>query len=121
MSDSKEAFFNAQYQSCSANALEDCRVVNIFCNFFVIGGTVMPARKGTVWGLALASLAAFLACIVKIGKWMKLCVVLMTALFCLMKCNPIMDPVKFFIKPKCSAKTSSPIPNLSVVYTIGSL
>ena len=60
----------------------------------VKGGTVMQSRIRTGCGLALASLAEFLACIVKCGNWTKPFVVSMTTLLCLMKCNPIMNPVK---------------------------
>ena len=50
---------------------------------------------------------------------MSRCVVSMTTLLCLMKCNPIMSPVKFFITTKCYAKISSPLSNLSVAVAIG--
>ena len=71
----------------------------------------------TGWGLALASVAAFLACIVRCGKWIRPCVVSMTTLLCLMKCNPIMD--KIFITTECSAKVLSPMSNLSVAVDMG--
>ena len=44
----------------------------------------------------------------------------MITLLCLMKCNPIMGTVKFFITMKSSAKVLSPISNLIVAVAIGS-
>ena len=47
------------------------------------------------------------------------CVVSMTTLLFLMKCNPIIGPVSFFITTKCSAKELSPISNFSVAVDKG--
>ena len=87
--------------------------------FVVIGGTVMLSWIRTGWGLAVVSIAAFLACIVKCGMWMRPCVVSMTTLLCLLKCNPVMGAVKFFITSKCSAKVLSRMSNLVVAVDMG--
>ena len=87
--------------------------------FFVLGGTVILSQRRTTWSLALISFDALLTCIVKLGKWMRSCVLSMTTLLCLMKCNPIMDPVNFLITMKCSAKVWSPLSNLSVTVAFG--
>ena len=73
----------------------------------------------TCWGLAFFSMAAFLACIVKCGKMISLCVLSMTKLLRLMKCNLMMNPVKLFTTTKCSAEVLSPIWKLSVAVAIG--
>ena len=49
---------------------------------------------------------------------MKSNVVSMTTMLCLMKCNPIAGPVKFFNATKCSAKLLSPISNSGVAAAI---
>ena len=87
--------------------------------FVVIGGIVILSWMRTAGGLALDPLDALLTCIFKCGKRIRQCVVSMTTLFCLMKWNPIMSPVKFFITTKRSAKMWSPMPNLSVAVAIG--
>ena len=87
--------------------------------FVVICGIVMLSRTRTAWGLALVWLNALLNCIVKCRKWMRPCVVSMTTLLCLIKCNPKKSPVRFFITTKCSAKLWSPTSNLSVAVAIG--
>ena len=43
----------------------------------------------------------------------------MTTLFFLIKCNPIIGPVNFFITTKCSANELSPISNFSVAVNKG--
>ena len=43
----------------------------------------------------------------------------MATLLSLMKCNPKMGPVKFFITTKCSANVLSPMSNLSVAVDMG--
>ena len=70
-------------------------------------------------GLVGVSLEAVLACIVKCGKCMRPCVVSMTTLLFLIKCNPIIGPVSFFITTKCSAKELSPISNITVAVDTG--
>ena len=50
---------------------------------------------------------------------MRPCVVSMTTLLCLMKYNPLIRPVRFFITTKSSAKMWSPMSNLSVFVAIG--
>ena len=87
--------------------------------FDVIGGAVVLSWIRTGWGLALVPIAAFLAGLVRCGKWTRPCVVSMTTLLCLMKCNLTMGLVKFFIRTKCSAKILSPISNISVAVDIG--
>ena len=47
------------------------------------------------------------------------CIVSMTTLLRLMKCNPIVGPVRFFMTTKCSAKMRSPLSILSVAVAIG--
>ena len=87
--------------------------------FVVSCGFVLLSWMRTAWGLALVWLNALLTCSVKCGKWMKPCVVSMTTLLCLMKFNPTIGPVRFFITTKCSAKMWSPMSNLSVVVAVG--
>ena len=70
-------------------------------------------------GLVVISLEAVFTCIVKWGKCMRPCVVSMTTLLFLIKCNPIMGPVNFFITTKCSAKELSPISNFNVAVDNG--
>ena len=70
-------------------------------------------------GLVVDSLEAVLTCIVKWGKCMRPCVVSMTTLLFLIKCNPIIGPVNFFNTTKCSAKKLSPISNYNVAVDIG--
>ena len=60
-----------------------------------------------------------LTCIVKWGKCIRPCVVSMTTLLFLIKCNPIIGPVSFFITTKCSAKELSPISTFSLAVDIG--
>ena len=78
--------------------------INAVFVLFVICGTVILSWMRTTWGLALVWFIALLTCIVKCGKRMSPCVVSMTTLLCLMKCNPIKDPVRFFMTTKYSAK-----------------
>ena len=70
-------------------------------------------------GLAVFSLEAFLTCIVKSGKCMRPCIVSMTTLLFLIKCNTIFGPVNFFITTKCSAKVLSANLTLNVVAANG--
>ena len=69
--------------------------------FVVIGGMVRASSMMTGCGLVVVSLEAVLTCIVKRGKCMSPCVVSMTTLLFLIKCNPIIGPVNFFITTKC--------------------
>ena len=87
--------------------------------FVVVGGMVRDSSVMTVCGLVVVSLEAVLTCIVKWGKCIRPCVVSMTTLLFLIKCNPIIGPVSFFITTKCSAKDLSPISNFSVAVDIG--
>ena len=81
--------------------------------FVVVGGIVRASSVMTACGLVVVSLEAVLTCIVKWGKCMSRCVVSMTTLWFLIKCNPIIGTVNFFITTKCSAKESSPNSNFS--------
>ena len=65
-------------------------------------------------GFVVVSLEAVLTCIVKWGTCMTPCVVSMTTLLFLIKCNPIIGPVNFFITTKCSANEIFPFSNLRV-------
>ena len=87
--------------------------------FVVAGGIVSSASMMTGCGLVVDSLEAVFTCIVKWGKCMRPCVVSMTTLLFLIKCNPIIGPVNFFITTKCSAKELSPISNFSVAVDSG--
>ena len=87
--------------------------------FVVVGGMVRASSVMTDFGFVVVSLEAVLTCIVKWGKRMRPCVVSMTTLLFLIKCNPIIGPVKFFITMKCSAKVLSPISNLSMAVAKG--
>ena len=87
--------------------------------FVAAGGMVRASSMMTGCGLVGVSLEAVLTCIVKCGKCMSPCVVSMTTLLFLIKCNPIIGPVNFFITTKCSAKILSPISNFSVAVDNG--
>ena len=82
--------------------------------FVVVGGMVRASSMMTGCGLVVVSLGAVLTCIVKWGKCMRPCVVSMTTLLFLIKCNPIIAPVSFFLTTQCSAKELSPISSFSV-------
>ena len=77
--------------------------------FVVAGGMVRSSSMMTGCGLVVVSLEAVLNCIVKWGKCMRQCVVSMTTLLFLIKCNPVTGPVNFFLTTKCSAKELSQI------------
>ena len=79
--------------------------------FVVVHGKVRASSMMTGCGLVVVSLEAVLTCIVKCGKCTRLCVVSMTTLLFLIKCNPVIGAVNFFITTKCSAKVLSPISN----------
>ena len=83
--------------------------------FVVIVDMVRASSAITGCGLVVVSLEAVLTCIVKWGKCMSPCVVSMTTLLFLIKCNPIIGPVNFFITTKCSANELSPSSNFSIV------
>ena len=87
--------------------------------FVVVGGMVRASSVMTGCGLVVVSLEAVLTCIVKWGKFMRPCVVSMTTLLFLIKCNPIIGPVNFFITTKYSANELSPISNFSVTVSNG--
>ena len=87
--------------------------------FVVVGGMVRASSVMTGCGLVVVSLEVVLPCIVKWGKCMSPCVVSMTTLLFLVKNNPIIGPVNFFIMTKCSAKELSPISNFSGVVDNG--
>ena len=87
--------------------------------FVVVGGMVRAPSVMTGCGFVVVSLEAVLTCIVKWGKCMRPCVVSLTTLLFLIKCNPIIGPVDFFITTKCSAKALSPISNFSVAVDNG--
>ena len=82
--------------------------------FVVVGGMVRASSVITGCGFVVVSLEVVLTCIVKWGKSMRPCVVSMTTLLFLVKCNPIFGPVNFFITTKCSAEVLSPFSNFSV-------
>ena len=87
--------------------------------YVVVGGMVRASSVMTGSALVVVSLEAVLTCIVKWGKCMSPCVVSMTTLLFLIKCNPIIGPVKFFITTKCSANEVSPISKLRVAVDNG--
>ena len=87
--------------------------------FVVAGGMVRSLSMMTGCGLVVVSREAVLTCIVKWGKCIRPCVVSLTTLLFLIKCNPVIGPVSFFITAKCSAKELSPISNFSVAVDIG--
>ena len=87
--------------------------------FVVVGGMVSALSVMTGCSLVVVSLEAVLFCIVKWGKCMSPCVVSMTTLLFLIKCNPNIGPVNFFITTKCSANDLSPISNFSVAVDNG--
>ena len=57
--------------------------------FVVVGGMVRASSVMTGCGLVVVALEAVLTCIVKWGKCRRPCVVSMTTLLILIKCNPI--------------------------------
>ena len=81
--------------------------------FVVVGGMVRALSVMTSCSLVVFSLEAVLTCIVKWGKCISPCVVSMTTLLFLIKCNPNIGPVNFFITTKCSAEELSPFSNFS--------
>ena len=85
----------------------------------VLGGLIRASSVMTGWGFAVVSLEAVLTCIVKCGKCLRPCVVLMTTLFFLIKCNPIIGTVNSFMTTKYSASKLSPISNLFVAVADG--
>ena len=87
--------------------------------FVIVGGIVRASSVMTGCGLVIVLLEAVLTCIVKWGKCMRPCVVSLTTLFFLIKCNPIIGPVNFFITTKCSANELSPISNFGVAVVNG--
>ena len=87
--------------------------------FVVAGGIVRSASMMTGCCLVVVSLEAVFTCIVQWGKCIRPCVVSMTTLLFLIKCNPIIGPVNFVITTKCSAKKLSPISDFSVAVDIG--
>ena len=87
--------------------------------FVVVVGMLRVSSVMTRCGLVVVSLQAVLTCIAKCGECMRSCVVSMTTLLFLIKCNPNIGPVIFFFTTKCSAKVLSPVSNLSVVIAIG--
>ena len=92
------------------------KAVNVFV---VVGGMVRASSVMTGCDFLVVSLEALLTCIVKWGKCMRPCVVSMTTLLFLIKCNPIIRPVNFFITTKCSVNELSPISNFSVAVDNG--
>ena len=84
-----------------------------------IGGSVLLLGLKTARSYARVSLAVYLSCFEKWGKWMRPSVLSMTTLLGHKKCNPIMGPLKFFITTKCSGKLCSQISNLGVAVAIG--
>ena len=72
--------------------------------FVVVGGIVRASSAMTGWGFAVVSHEAVLTCIIRCGKRVRPCVVSMTTLLFLIKCNPIIGPVKFVFTTECSAK-----------------
>ena len=87
--------------------------------FVVVGGMVRASSVMTGCGLVVVSLEAVLTCIVKWGKCISPCVVSMTTLLFLIKCNPIIGRVNFCITTKCSANELSPISDFSVAVENG--
>ena len=87
--------------------------------FIVVGGIVRASSVMTGCGLVVVSLEVGLTCIVKLGKCMRPCVVSVTTLLFLIKCNSFIGPVSFFITTKCSAEELSPISNFSVAVDNG--
>ena len=85
----------------------------------VVGGMVRAPSVMTGCGLVVVSLEAVLTCIVKCGKCMMPCVVSMTTLLFLIKCNPNFGPVNFFVTMKCSTDVFSPTSKFSVVVDSG--
>ena len=77
--------------------------------FVVVGGIIRASSVMTGCGFVSVSLEAVLTCIVKCEMCMRPCVVSITTLLFLIKCNPIIGPVMFFITTKCSPKVLSPL------------
>ena len=84
--------------------------------FVVLGGIVRASYVKTTWGFARL-FEVLLTCIVGCEECLRPCIVSMTTLLILIKCNPIIGPLSFFITTKCSAILLSPMSNLSLVIT----
>ena len=72
--------------------------------FVVVDGMIMASSVMTGCGFVVVSLEAVLTCIVKWGKCMRPCIVSMTTLLFLIKCNPIIGPFNFFITTEVQQK-----------------
>ena len=88
--------------------------------FVVVGGIVRISSVMTGWGFVVVSLEAVSTCLVMCRKRMRPCVVSMTTLLFLIKCNPIIGPVNLLITTNNSAKVLSLISKLSVAFANGS-
>ena len=79
-------------------------------NFVVLGGIVRASPMRTIWSFALI-LEVVMTWIVRYGNCMRPCVVSMSTLSFLIKCNPMIGLVSFVITTICSAKVLSPKSN----------
>ena len=77
--------------------------------FVVLGGIAGVSLMRTDWGFTLVPLAAVLTCMLNCGKGIRPCVVSMTTLLFLMKCNLVLGAVKYFFKTKVLAEVFYPI------------
>ena len=87
--------------------------------FVVVGEIVWASSVITGCSFVVVSLEAVLTCTVKCGRCMRPCVVSMTKLLFLIKCNPFIGPVNFFITTKWSAIVFSPNAYFSVAVDNG--
>ena len=96
------------------------RMVNkSFDCFVVLGGIIKASSVLTNCVFAVALLEAASTCIVKCGKSMRPFFVSITTLLFLIKCNPFIGPVNFFITTTCSPSSLSLVSNLSVAVAYG--
>ena len=83
--------------------------------FVVVGGIVSESSVMSGWDFLVVSLEVAITCIFKCRKCMRPCVVSMTTLLFLIKCNSTNGPVHFFITTKCSPDLMFTNSNLSMV------
>ena len=121
MGNQQTCYFRKLLQRChSAYCVPFRWMVNEGCDCFCRRWWYGQGFTSDDWlWFCVCSLEAVLTCIVKWRKCMRPCVVSMTTLLFLIKCNPIIGPVNFFITTKCSAKVLSPTSILSVAVDNG--
>ena len=75
-------------------------------------GIIRASPVRTDWCFVAVPLEAVITCIVVCGKCMRPWLLSITTLLFIIKCNPIVEPIIFFIRTNCSANM---IPALSIL------